>query len=342
MEKFWKYKLDHVLFWSITIGFHIYTRIGLAGDRSWSLFLSEVIVRNVLLAVIIYTNLRILIPFFAQRRQIFLYSLGLLASFGFYILAKNMHDVWQATLLGTTTSFWKYSFYNFSIALFYMAFSLALELSKQWYFQRERLRQVEVEKLNTELDYLKSQINPHFLFNSINTIYFQIDKQNATARESLSRFSEMLRYQLYECGGNEIPIEKEIFYLENYVELQRMRKEDNYSIKFSKGDSVFGFTIAPLLMITFVENAFKHASTHSDKENYIFIELKRLDNEFSFRVNNSKDLLHKVVENGGIGLKNVKRRLDLLYPNRHHLNIVETNESFDVELNLQIEENSRV
>ena len=124
------------------------------------------------------------------------------------------------------------TFYNFSIALFYLSFTLALALSKNWYKQQQLLQKIQVEKLETELRYLKAQMNPHFLFNSINTIYFQIDKNNVEARESLQKFSELLRYQLYECNEEAIAIEKEIEYLKSYIDLQRLRKKKNYNILF--------------------------------------------------------------------------------------------------------------
>lgn len=339
MEKFWRYKLDHVLFWVITIGFHFYTKFWLIEAAGIGQFVLEITLRNALLAIIIYTNFKILIPFFAQKRQLILYALGLIALFGFYVMIKNVHDVYLNALVHKPSpSFLRYSFYNFSIALFYMAFSLALELSKQWYFQRERLRQVELEKVNTELEYLKSQINPHFLFNSINTIYFQIDKTNTPAREALSRFSDMLRYQLYECNGKEISIEREIAYLSNYVELQRMRKDDNYRIEFTKDSAVRNFSIAPLLMIAFVENAFKHVSNHTDKVNDIRIALNFTNGIFLFTVRNSRDKIASQHEGGGIGLKNVRRRLDLLYNGRHELDIQEKSDEFFVQLKLKIGE----
>jgi two-component system LytT family sensor kinase len=342
VDKFWKYKLDHILFWIITIGFHVYTRIGLWDIVGPGQFILEIFVRNSLLAIIIYANLNFLIPEFAQQHRVLLYVLGLIVCFDFYILTKNVHDVYLNQFIKKPgLSFLGYSFYNFSIALFYMSFSLALELSKQWYFQRERLRHVEMEKLNTELEYLKSQINPHFLFNSINTIYFQIDKNNYPAREALSTFSEMLRYQLYECNGKEIPVEKEIAYLKNYVALQRMRKEDNYEINFYHDDSVKDFSIAPLLMITFVENAFKHVSNYSDKINRIAVDLKKHGRYFFIDVSNTKDYPHKNESgNGGIGLKNVKRRLDLLYRDRHDLLIRETESDFTISLKLAVDDKS--
>jgi two-component system, LytTR family, sensor kinase len=339
MNRFWQYKLDHVIFWVATVAFHMFTRADLVGVAGPGQFLGEVLVRNGLLAIVIYINLLIFIPRFIHGKKFLLYAVSLLLLLFGYALAKNVHDVY---LYGEILSrpgadnFFSNTFYNLSIALFYVAFSIALQLSREWYHQRELIRKIEIEKLNTELAYLRSQINPHFLFNSINTIYFQIDKKNTEARETLSRFSEMLRYQLYECNGKEVPIEKEIQYLQNYIDLQRLRKGENYQIEFRSDDRVRGFTIAPLVLICFVENAFKHVSNHS-QGNRIKVELSKNEGTFRMSVFNTWDGREKVNdENAGIGLRNVKRRLELLYPGRHDLYIAPSGEDFKVELTLKV------
>jgi sensor histidine kinase YesM len=338
MERFWKYKLDHIIFWAATVCFHMFTRISLLAKVGFSQFMLEVILRNTLLAVIIYINLFFLIPRFAQQRKWLVYISLLVLDFCFYIIGKNAHDVYLfGYVMGdeSRTDFFYNTYYNLSIAVFYMAFSVALQLSREWYEQRELIRKIEVEKLNTELDYLRAQINPHFLFNSINTIYFQIDKQNTTARETLSSFSEMLRYQLYDCNGSEIPVEKEVAYLRNYVDLQRLRKEAHYEISFSYND-LHGFSIAPLLLIPFVENAFKHVS-HFSKGNTIRIDLSKTDTVFRMKVFNTRDTIHRSNGEGhGIGLKNVKRRLELLYKGRHFLQVQELPDSYEVNLELSL------
>jgi len=337
MQAFWRYKLDHVLFWCATVFFHLYTRINLLPVVGWGNVLLEVLIRNLLLAIVIYVHLDVLIPKLQQRKAGVYFFSVLLLILG-YVAVKNAHDAYlygkvldmtrQGSLMANT-------YYNFSIVAFYLAFSVALHLSKAWYFQRERLQQIEVEKLNTELAYLRSQINPHFLFNSLNTIYFQIDKQNTQARSSLSQFSEMLRYQLYECNGKEIPIEKELNYIQNYVDLQRQRKDDNYKIDFEVGADVRNFTLAPLLMIPFIENAFKYVSHYADRKNEIEITIHRTGNSFLMRVSNTCDRIEKS-ESSGIGLANVKRRLELLYPDRHQLDIRETDDRFLVTLNVTL------
>jgi two-component system, LytTR family, sensor kinase len=338
MERFWKYKIDHVLFWITTIGFHMFTRMPLLQKAGTGEFFFEIAIRNALLALIIYINLFILIPKLAQTKKWVLYFIFLILDFVIYILGKNAHDVYlNGYVLGDVEKrfFFYNTFYNLSIAFFYMAFALALQLSRAWYEQREHIRKIEIEKLNTELDYLKAQINPHFLFNSINTIYFQIDKHNALARETLSAFSQMLRYQLYECTGNQINIEKEISYLKNYVELQRHRKDQNYKISF-RHENTNGFQIAPLLLIPFVENAFKHVS-HLAHGNEIDISLIRNNGTFVAKiVNTCDDRIEKSDSEIGIGLKNAKRRLELLYPLKYKLYIKKDIKTFEVNLELKL------
>jgi LytS/YehU family sensor histidine kinase len=271
-------------------------------------------------------------------KKILLTSASLLLLLIAYVLTKNAHDtyVYSYLLKSQETGFFNSSLYNASIVLFYLSFATAIHLSKQWYLQRELIRKIEVEKLNTELEYLKAQINPHFLFNSINTIYFQIDKQNISARETLSKFSDMLRYQLYECNGHEIPVEKEISYLKNYVELQKLRKDENYTIEFSCAEDMINFTLPPLLLVPFVENAFKHVSHFTEKKNTIKIDVSKTNSIFRMIVFNTKDNSQRASENGGIGLKNIKRRLELSYQNKYLLDIQDTLEHFTVTLELHI------
>src|SRR5438445_12586327 len=120
------------------------------------------------------------------------------------------------------------------------------------------------EKAEAELGFLKSQINPHFLFNSLNSVYFLIDKNNAGARDALHKFSDMLRYQLYEIKDEKIPIEKEISFIRDYIDIQRLRREANCSVNLEIGKEVKGFSIEPLLLVPFVENSFKHLSHFSN------------------------------------------------------------------------------
>ncbi|CAN5623093.1 histidine kinase [soil metagenome] len=339
MKLFWKYKMDHVLFWLVTVLFHCFLKNFLWAKASPAHFFLEIFLRNALLAGICYINIGYLFPRWFKKGNYGLYILSALLCLVFYTIIKNLHDTWlYGYIIGDITkrNFFYNTYYNFSTALFYVAFTLALELSKKWYTQQQLLQKIQVEKLNTELQYLKAQMNPHFLFNSLNSIHFQIDKTNKDARESLQKFSAMLRYQLYECNADTVPIEKEITYLQHYVDMQRLRKNDNYKIQFTLSDGIKNFGIAPLLLLPFIENAFKHLSAHTDKVNYINIKLEKENNTFSFGIVNTKDLAGTIYEEGGIGLKNVERRLELLYNGNHELHIINEQDTFYVLLKIKL------
>jgi len=196
---------------------------------------------------------------------------------------------------------------------------------------------LEKEKAKNEIDFLKAQLNPHFLFNSINSIYGHIDKKNATARGMLLTFSEMLRYQLYECNAESIAIDKEVQYIKNYVALQRARKDESLVVNLTINDNVQGFTVAPLLFINFIENAFKFVSNHHNGTDWVYMLLEKKGNTLLFTTANTREpMLNSPVAAGGIGLANVQRRLQLLYPAKHTLCITETTHLYEVTLTLQL------
>ena len=197
------------------------------------------------------------------------------------------------------------------------------------------LRQMEIAKDKTELDFLKAQFNPHFLFNSLHSIYGHIDKNNQAARKMLITFSDMLRYQLYECNENLVDINREINYIRNYVTLQRARAEENLIVNMDFDESLNSYRIVPLLLITFVENAFKYVSNFDQKPNWIRIRLSKESSGLLFQVANSKENSSQQHESpGGIGISNAKRRLSLSYPDRHEFSIRELPELFEVNLKL--------
>ena len=194
-----------------------------------------------------------------------------------------------------------------------------------------------MEKLRVrhELDFLKAQFNPHFLFNSINSIYGHIDRRNGKARDMLLSFSEMLRYQLYECNVDKIVIEKELKYIRHYVALQQGRMEEHLRVHLDIPEDITGFTIAPLLLITFVENAFKYVGAQEDGGE-VLLSFRINKDELLFRAYNTKERTVVEWEKGGIGIANARRRLDLQYPGRHRLVITDGERSYEVLLRLNI------
>lgn len=341
MNRFFRYKLDHAIFWVATVLFYVFTRTHLVAIIGFWQFLLDVIIRNGLLAIVIYFHLYYLLPRLLKRGKLAYYVVGLVLAIAFYLFAKNWQDVSLQTHGMASKKGGSYLgniYYNFSILCFYFLFSLALVLSKEWYLQKEQLRQAQLEKLNAELAYLRAQTNPHFIFNTINTIYFQIDKKNGTARETLMLFSNILRYQLYDCNEDLIAIEKEITSLKSYVTLQKMRKDGRYMVEFICQPSVKEFSIAPLLLMPFIENAFKHISSFSEQENKVTIEMDKVGNVFYFNVFNTQDLVDNKMDKevGGIGLKNVRRRLQLLYHDKHELLISNDSDAFSIYLTLEV------
>ncbi|MFC5408924.1 sensor histidine kinase [Larkinella bovis] len=220
-----------------------------------------------------------------------------------------------------------------------MTLAMSIKLTKNWIQTRQRQQVLEKEKLETELKFLKNQFNPHFLFNTINSIFFLIHKNPDVASASLAKFSELLRYQLYECNDAQIPLGKEIAYIENFIELEKLRQNSNVQVTFDR-EPVYAdhLGIAPFILMTFVENAFKHVSRHSDQPNRITIQLDLNGSQLAFRVVNSAtpEGIPEVIHYGGIGLKNVQRRLDLVYPDQHDLVIERSPNRFDVSLSLTL------
>jgi LytS/YehU family sensor histidine kinase len=247
----------------------------------------------------------------------------------------------EAELLKTSFDIWdrfKVRVYDNVIPHFLLVSTgAAIKLLIDYAGVQRRLGEMAKEKAETELNFLKSQINPHFLFNSLNTIYFLIDKQNAGARTTLLQMADLLRYQLYDCNNPTIEIEKEVHYLQDYVRLQELRKDNQYEVGMEVGEQVKGFRITPLLLIPFVENAFKHISHHTHARNFISVALQRSNGTLTFIVENSKDDQQRSTEpTGGIGLSNVKRRLELIYPGKHTLQIENSPHIFKIELNLHV------
>ena len=219
--------------------------------------------------------------------------------------------------------------------------AMSIKLAKNWLQTQRRQQVLEKEKLEAELKFLKNQFNPHYLFNTINSIFFLIHKNPDQASASLAKFSELLRYQLYECNDQQIPLGKEIGYMENFIELEKLRQNNNMDISVELnyrhgGDAV----IAPFILMTFVENAFKHVSRHADKPNWIKINLQLQDHQLVLVVANSTALNEpaSLPYYGGIGLENVQRRLDLIYPDKYNLDIANRGDNFEIRLILQLTE----
>lgn len=198
------------------------------------------------------------------------------------------------------------------------------------YFKTER------RALKLERDFLKAQLNPHFLFNTLNSIYALTLRKDDQAPHVITHLSEMMRYTLYESDSQLVPVEKELNYINNYVKLERTRYKQNANIVCEIEDSQLnGHLIAPLLTFTFIENAFKYG-LKDRKNGFIRLFISFEGNTFNFLISNDKTEQLKKTEFGGIGLQNAKKRLQLLYPGKHSLLIKDEGDTFTVELSINL------
>ena len=197
-----------------------------------------------------------------------------------------------------------------------------------------RVEMLEKQKVSSELMMLKHQINPHFLFNALNTVYYKIDKSNLAARKILEQFSSLLRYQLYECNMPTVLVENEMEFLQNYIEVQAQRLNGGIQIICRGFKDVKGFRISPYLLVPLVENCFKHVST-SEQNNHILIECGLEGHLFWLYAENSTSRQSGKNENG-IGLTNISKRLAIIYPQKHLLQIDREEGLFKVKLQLHV------
>jgi sensor histidine kinase YesM len=334
---FLKYKLHHVIIWMLVFGTWFMFRY--EGYSLPATAFKVTLIKVIDLAVLVYFTNYFLIPKLLYRKKYVLFAVILISIILLSSLLK-MNIIGRMTnnpALLNISGNWKGRVYDNVIPHFFLVLAgAAFKLMFDYTAMQKTMADMAKEKAEAELSFLKSQINPHFLFNSINAVYFLIDKENKEAREALHKFSDMLRYQLYEAGGDKIPIEKEIDFLNDYVSLQKLRKDDKYTVDFSSTPEVKGFSIEPLLLVSFVENAFKHISHRSDETNYVSVKLSKENGTMDFKVENSKEEAIAVDKNGGIGLQNVKRRLELLYPGKYDLNIQNGPDVYSVHLKLHV------
>ena len=226
----------------------------------------------------------------------------------------------------------------YSILLFYVS-GTAISLIERWNKDQKNIKEKEREKILAELSFLKNQVNPHFLFNSLNSIYsLSIQKSDQTT-QSILILSNLLRYMLYETQSELVPVQKEFEYISNYLELQKFRVSGKTHIAYSLPESQFPYKIEPLLLIPVIENAFKYG-VNNTKESHIAIAFEIIDQEMILQIENN---VVKTVENdrshrSGIGLANLKRRLEILYPEEHILKTSYENNLFSVFIRIKLKQ----
>lgn len=345
-------KLHHIPFWALYHFIWWTVAMGNPVKAATAIFLTPFILKFlfyvVFQALAVYFNLYYLIPKYLEKGRFTHYLILLTLTItgvsfliipGYYLSAFVSGQTMQQAYGANGDCFYGYLGTSLPSTLAAMTLAMSIKLGKNWLQTQRKQQLLEKEKLETELNFLKHQFNPHFLFNTINSIFFLIHKNPDMASASLAKFSELLRYQLYECNDKQILLSKEISYMENSIGLEKLRQNDNVEVSLQmelEDSNQWG--IAPFILMTFVENAFKHVSKHADTPNWIRIHLEQDGERLDFAVSNSTSdmVTSDIVRYGGIGLKNVQRRLDLIYPGQYHLDIQHNDNSFNVRLQLRL------
>ncbi|MCE7041422.1 sensor histidine kinase [Dyadobacter sp. CY312] len=245
---------------------------------------------------------------------------------------------WLGCFTSSRVAFWHFGF-SFEIVTVYLAIKAFRDILA---IQKKNLT-LERDNLSLELNFLKSQINPHFLFNTLNSIYTRTVDVDEQASDIVLKLSDLMRYSLYGANEEKVPLEDEMAYIQNYLDLEKYRHSQNLvDISFAMDGTVTGYKIAPLLLISFVENAFKHGVNLSRKESFVHVSAVIEDSKLYFTVQNSLPDSNESAspksdsKNAGIGLVNTRKRLEMIYPDRHEINIVQTEREYEVMLSIEL------
>jgi hypothetical protein len=353
--------LLHVIVWAIFIGLPLYfiSRWPVAKPFLWIYYINAFIWGS-----IFYINYLYLVPkfFFREsRKRYYLFAVVLLL--GFYLVSDFSNrmvirkipavEQYRQSEIGNPPPglhpgpppvralrdpFRRVHMVNyFPTALFLMFLSLGLKVLERQSQIEELSREIEKEKLNSELAFLKNQISPHFFFNTLNNIYSLIGINQNDSQEAVLKLSKLMRYLIYDSEKGNTMLSHEIEFMRNYIDLMKLRMNDRVALNVSFPEEYADRNIQPLLFIPFIENAFKHGISYREKS-FIEIEMKTEAGSIAFKCSNSlhrKTEKEAETETGGIGLENVRKRLDLLFPGRHELRINSSENLFDVFLEIK-------
>lgn len=283
----------------------------------------------ILIMLLIWVNHFVLIPVFLDNQRYILFGTLLIGSIFLASYYKGYEKGWQVV-----SKFFFFLIYTTGTGM------AAFLLRRNTIIQRERDEKEKLQK-EMELNYLKEQVNPHFLFNSLNSIYSLSRQQSPETSTVVMQLSELMRYQLESAKKDTVLVKEELEFLENYLLLEEKRLGTRCTIEFVIEGKVLNHTIAPMLLIPFVENAVKHGAQSTNEKSTIDISATMKNSTLHFTVVNSKPALVAESERTGMGLDNVRRRLALLYPQSHKLKIEETKNRYRVYLTIDLKDSGK-
>lgn len=333
----------HISFWSVFLSFNVY-QISVFQRRmdtvEWQTGLLLTASQMFFVMAIAYFNYFLLLPKFLQRRNWWVYIAQFIVPFCLTIFARVSVEREIVQTAGYFPKYFHSSTYiihTTAITFFIVVFISLMRFVSEWADLESARKEVQNEKLTAELNFLKAQINPHFLFNTLNNLYYLAYSKSENTTEVIAKLSQVMRYMIYDCNHERVPLTKEIEYMQNYVDLERLRLNNQIPIDLKISGDVGKVSVAPLILMTFLENAFKHGVTTSS-DAWVNIALAVNDSQLVYTVENSK-IEKAAIDNGGksgIGLANVRRRLELVYPGQYTLNVDDSAERYYIELKINL------
>ena len=333
----------NIIFWLFIVALIAVGILNSPNKPNWFETLVEFGFYGIVNVSLFYINYLILIPNIVQRKQsLWLYLFLIISLIGLTVVVKLGIAVLYPEIIlersyqnhKSTTTYNVFMLQALFMSGFFVVISSLLKFTTDWFVNERVQRNLESEKKDMELQFLKSQLNPHFLFNSLNNIYSLAYQKSEKTADAILKLSEMMRYMIYESNDSWVELSKEIEYVQSYVELQKLRFKDGATVEMNINGEIDGQKIIPLILISFVENAFKHGVANDTKDP---IKINIIANKkiLHFSVTNRKNTSNKDAM-GGVGLNNVERRLQLLYPDRYKLNIVNSATHYTSELMLNL------
>lgn len=323
----------HLIFWISIASSLVYDIIEYLPYDPLGYILS-IIIRITLSAALVYFNLYFLIPIVYKKNKLLYWVSLVLAVVVFIMSYRTTYFVTTRMVMEVPVDTWTRIFNRFFVAVRFLMISLFMKFIKDWFEQEKKLNEIKNAQLTTELHYLRSQVNPHFLFNTLNNIYSLTLKKSDKAPEVVLRLSEMMEYMLYESEGDKVPLEKEIKNLSNYLEIERIRQGNNAVIDFQVSGDYRDKRIAPILLLPLVENAVKHGINKTIEGAYLKASLTVASGQGIFIVKNNNPT-NGTRKRDGIGLQNLKKRLELFYKDSYQLQIDDGTE-YKVELTITL------